>query len=275
MTGDALGIKVSAGRVSPARAFGRLYRKDLEALQFTLVLFSVLIAAWEVFLFTRVPVWEPGLPFGLSLMPLAFIPAGIAWEAVQSYRFEWQSGTVHFLLAAPLPGWMVAASKLAAVLTSFTVQTAVTVAGSLAILATGGAFPAAVQGLLRQVPAGWLAQAVACLAAGYWLAGLFTTVLFQASSVASHLAYRWRLPALVAALLVSCWAVWRLGGLGHFLLGWLPDIRLSAVSIRPDGVSVIPDAFIVDSGPVLGWLAGTALLFAVTAWLVEHAMEVG
>ena len=264
----------SPGRLSPGRAFGQLYRKDLEALQFTLVLFTLLIAAWEVFLLTRVPVWERGLPFALSFVPLAFLPLWLVWDAIQSYRSEWQSGTIHFLLAAPLPGWVPAASKLAAVMTSFTVQVAATVAGSLAIVATGRGLPASVGSSLSAVPTGTLVRLVASLAGGYWFWGLATVVLFQAASAASHLASRWRFLTLIGATVVGWWLLWRLGGLGHFLFGWVPDVGVPLFSIGPDGSHVIPDALLIDSGPVLGWLVGLGLLFAVTAWLLEHALEV-
>lgn len=276
MSGAALqqGAPSGAGRVSRTRAFGRLYRKDLETLQFPVMVQALGVLAWEIFLMTRVGVWEPGLPAALSLMPLGILPIGLVWEAIQSYRAEWQTGSIHFLLACPLPGWLLASAKLAAVMTGFTSLAALTAAGAAAILAAGPGLPPGLATALREVPPGVWLRLAATAAAAYWLAGLATAVVFQAASAASHLAFRWRFPALAAALVVAWWALWRLGGLGHFAFGWLPDLAVPVVQAGPQGARVLTDAVFIDTGVLLGWLGGLALLFAVTGWLVQEVLEV-
>ncbi len=266
--------RTRSGRASWPQAFGRLYRKDLEMMQFSVVLLGLLIVAWEIFLLTRLPVWPPGVPLALSVLPLTVLPVWLIWDAVQSYRAEWQTGTVFFLLAAPVPGWVIAAAKLVALMTGFTALALLTAGGGLAILATGRGLPPAAADLWQEVPQQSLAWMASVGALIYWLSGLGTAVVFQAASAASHLAFRWRFPALVAALVVAWWLLWRLGGVGHYLLGWLPDLPVPVLQVGPDGARVITDAIFLDSGPIVGWLAGLVLLFGVTGWLLQHVLEV-
>ncbi len=261
-------------RASWLQAFARLYRKDLEMMQFSMLLLGLLIAAWEIFLLTRVTVWRPGMPLALSFLPLMFLPVWLIWDAVQSYRAEWQAGTVYFLLAAPVRGWVIAAAKLAALMTSFTALALLTGGGSLAILATGRGLPPSLADVWGQMPRQALVSTTFAGVVAYWLGALGTAVLFQAASAASHLAFRWRFPALVGSVVVAYWLLWRLGGLGHYLLGWLPDLPVPVVQVGPEGIRYVSDAVFLDSGPVVGWLVGLVLLFWLTGWLLQHVLEV-
>ncbi|MBE3599751.1 MAG: hypothetical protein IMX02_13560 [Limnochordaceae bacterium] len=260
--------------VALGRAFRRLYRKDLESLKFTLALFSVLIAAWDGYLLTRVRAWEPGLPLGLSFIPLAFIPFWIIWDAIQSYRSEWHSGTIYFVLSAPVPGWIHALSKLAAVATSFTAQSALALGGTWSIAAATLPRFADVDAWLSQLPSGYTTQVLLGIVAVYWILGVGTILHFQAAYVASQLANRLQLLVLLAALAVEQWVVWRMGGLGHYLFAWVPDFRFTAFNVTPQGVQMLEDFLVVDSGPVLGCAVAEILFFVATAWLLQRAVEV-
>lgn len=259
---------------SLGRAFVQLYRKDLQSLQFTLVLFSVIIASWDAYLLTRVKVWAPGLPFGLSFIPLTFIPLWVIWDAIQSYRSEWHSGSIYFMLSLPVPGWVQALSKLAAVMTSFTVQAALALGGTWALFGATRPYLTDVDVVLRQLPGGFVAQWLAGALALYWLMGLATVLAFQAAYVASQLASRWQFVTLVAAVAVEQWLAFRLGGLGHYLFSWVPDLHVAGFAGGPEGIRILPELVVIDSGPLLGWALTGVLLFFATAWLLQEAVEV-
>lgn len=275
-TGARVPSGVDRPSTSLGRAFAQLYRKDLQQLQFTLVLFSVLIAVWDVFLLTRVQVWESWLALGLSLIPLVFIPLWLIWDAIQSYRAEWHSGSIYFMLGAPVPGWIHALSKLAAVMTSFTVQSALALGGTwlLFTASRGAGMVPEIVPILRQVPGWYLNQGLAALIGVYWLQGLAIALSFQAAYVASQLATRFQFLALLGALVVEQWLAFRAGGLGHYLFSWVPDLHVTGYSFGPQGPRVIPDSLVIDSGPLLGWALAGIILFAVTAWLIQEAVEV-
>lgn len=260
--------------VSLGRALLQLYRKDVQSLQFTLVLFSVMIALWDVYLLTRVKLWAPGMAFGLSFIPLTFIPLWVIWDAIQSYRSEWHSGTIYFMFSAPVPGWLQVLSKLAAVMTSFTVQSALAFTGTWVLFGAARPYLAGAEEVLSQVPGGYLARLVGAALAVYWLSGLATVLGFQAAYVASQLASRWQFPTLLAALAVEQWLAFRIGGLGHYLFAWVPDLAVTGFVRGPDGIHGLPELVVIDSGPLLGWALTGVLLFFTTAWLLQDVVEV-
>jgi len=256
------------------KAFWQLFRKDLQALQFTMVLFSVITLAWDVFLFTRVGKWQEGLPFGLSFIPLAFLQLWVVWDAIQSYRSEWNSGSIYLMLSLPTSGWKLALSKLAAVWTSFTLLSILSLSGAWFILMRETELAHEIMNMLRQVPQGYLLSGAFRLALAYWLSGLATALVVQAAYVTSRLVSRGQFFVLLGALWASAYGLLRLGGLGHYLFGWVPDLQFKALEVGPEQVRVAETFLVVDSGILLGWALGLGLLYILTARLLQQVVEV-
>ncbi|MBE3582747.1 MAG: hypothetical protein IMX01_01385 [Limnochordaceae bacterium] len=280
MTTTAEPAHKATGQVAPARSMSlgrelaQLYRKDLGQLVFTLVLFSVLILAWEVFLFTRIGHWPEGVPFGLSFIPLGFIPLWTVWDAISSYRSEWHNGTVYLMLSLPTAGWKQAASKLAAVMTSFTLQCLLTLGGVWFVMMGEARISEDTLSVLRTIPRHWLASTGLQAGLALWLFGLGLVVLVQAAYVVSRLAQRWQFVAMLGALFAGGWITVRLGGLGHYLFGWVPRLSLTGLAGSPGNFHIVRNAAYVDTGVLIGWGLAGLLFFGLTIWLLQHVVEV-
>lgn len=271
------------------RGFWQLYKKDIESIWLTMAIFTLAIAGWDTFLYTRMGRWPVELAFVLSVIPLGFILLWMIWEAIQSYRHEWQTNGIYTLLSLPQPGWKLALAKLAAVLTSFTLQFAVAFLGVWILFWKAASIPSGMRtfGIPAEMLAGaglsgWLAGLIARLNVIYWVTGLSIIVVVQAAYVISKLATRFQFLMLGAGLVVSHWLLIRIAGLGHYVFGWVPDITFSfpmeviqpahgpeVVLIPPQSVTVF-----LDSGPIAGWVLGLILLFAATARLLQDVIEV-
>jgi hypothetical protein len=256
------------------KAFWQLLRIDLHALQFTMMLFGVITVVWDIFLFTRVGRWEEALPLGLSFIPLSFLPLWIVWDAIQSYRSEWNSGSIYLMLSLPTSGWKLALSKLVAAWISFTLLSVLALPGAWFILMRETGLAGEIMSVVQQVPRGYLLSAAFWLGLGYWLSGLAVAVMVQAAYVTSRLVRRGQFLVLLGALWASAYGLLRLGGLGHYLFAWVPDLQFKPLDIGLEQVRVAEEVLALDSGILLGWVLGLGLLYILTARLLQQVVEV-
>lgn len=256
------------------KAFWKIYRKDLQALQFTMFLFSFITLVWDIFLFTRVGKWQEGLPFGLSFIPLAFLQLWVVWDAIQSYRSEWHGGSIYLMLSLPTSGWKLALSKLAAVWTSFTLLSLLSLSGAWFILMRETGLAHEIVSMLQKVPRGYLLSWAFRLGLAYWLSGLAIALVVQGAYLMGRLASRGQFFVMLGALWASVYALIRLGGAGHFLFGWVPDLQFEALESGAEGARVAGAWMIVDSGVLLGWALGLVLLYVLISRLLQQVVEV-
>lgn len=256
------------------KSFWQIYRKDLQALQFTMFLFSVITVVWDVFLFTRVGRWEEGLPFGLSFIPVGFLQLWVVWDAIQSYRSEWHSGSIYLMLSLPTSGWKQALAKLAAVWTSFTLLSFLSLSGGWFILMRETDLAHEIVNVLQQVPRGYLFSWAIRLGLAYWLSGLATALVVQTAYVVSRLVSRGQFFVMLGALWASLYGLLRLGGFGHYLFAWVPDLQFEALELGAEGARLGGTWMAIDSGVLLGWALGLGLLYVLISRLLQQVVEV-
>lgn len=236
------------------KAFSKLIKKDLESMRLTMLLFTLAIVVWNLYLYSKVAQWPTGLAFGLSTLPFGFIILWTLWEAIQVYRYEWQSGGVYTLLSLPQPGWKLALSKLGAVMAVFTLQAlAAFISTWLLLRATllisdsipGMGIPVAM--LTGSGVMAWLIRVSLAVLVIYWFFGLAVTVIAQTAFVISRLADRFQFLLLLAGFVVATTLVNRFTVLGYYLFRWLPDLPVT-----------LPQT-ILNTGGTVGALPGSAL----------------
>jgi hypothetical protein len=259
------------------KAFKALYRKDIEAGRFTLLLFLALGIGWDAFLLTRTGRWQPELVFGLSGIPFALLPFWIWTEAIQQYRSEWHKGTIYLLLSQPVPGWKQALSKLLALLTGTLALGTASSVGMFLCFWTQPSMRRVFQTLRPSIPPhvwGWAVWMLFVLA--FW--GLVTTaavvLIIQASYLLGRLVRRGGFVVMLMGLLGTTWTLIKMGALGHYVLGWLPYFNVPFASGNSMVMTVVRNAVFIETGVIAGLLIGVGLLYALISWLWQSVLEV-
>lgn len=253
------------GGIRMKGAFWRLLKKEIRQGAPAAVVIAAVVVAWHMFLYTRIGRWPVELVFGLGVLPIGFVPLWLLWRGFAVMRQEWIGNHMHLLLALPVPGWAVAASKAVVVMLE--------AAWFALIIGVGGA----VLGFkVELIPAGvldlrgsWGPYAVAV--AGSLLTPFLWIVMTQLAYVAGRLTARlsWLVSALVFVL--SGWFVLRLGTVLTPLLRWVPALPLTA-DVIVNGV-VVKTGLALDWTPAVGTILGMGGLFWAVSTLLERDVE--
>src|SRR5690554_1576187 len=89
--------------------------------------------------------WKAEMAVMPTILPWGALIFWLVLQAIQMYRQEWQTGGIQLLLALPQPGAKIALAKLAAVLTSFTLNLVVASLGFVWVLRAGSLYSGGVQ----------------------------------------------------------------------------------------------------------------------------------
>ena len=272
------------------RGFGQLYKKDLESIGLMTIILGLGIALWDIYFYTRIGQWKAEIAVMPTILPFGVIIFWLVLQAIQVYRHEWQTGGIQLLLALPQPGRKIALAKLAAVLTSFTLNLVVATLGFVWVLRagtlyTGGVrlFNIAMEAFFQSRAAtGWLLQIALGAWFTYWLAGLSIVVVFQLVYNCSRLTTRLRFLVGLASFFVIQWLIGLVGAIGYYVFSWIPDL---IIQLPMDTLSRLDPAYglaeapvqtakiMIDSGIVLGNLLGVVLLFIITGYLLQEVLE--
>lgn len=237
------------------------------------------IVLWDAFLRSRIGVWAGPrsiLPF--AALPLGVLPLWAVWRMVHGLRRDYATPHAHLLLSLPVPGWQLAGAKLLVVWMELTLYALAIVTGCV-LLARGilfedlsglppGLMEATVRALLRD---GLSAGLIAFLAIPVFLA------LVQLAWVVGRLFPRGQGLVTVLAFLSGGWLLLRAATLAPAVLGWLPHWTLfifpdiTVYGDRPP--SVMLAAVALHPAPFMGIAVAALACFAVTAWLLEHQLE--
>lgn len=272
------------------KGFGQLLKKDLESISLMTIVLSVGILLWDIYFYTRVGEWKAEIAIMPTLLPFGVIVFWLVLQAIQVYRYEWQTGGIHLLLALPQPGSKIALAKLTAVLTGFTLNLIISSLGFIWVLRAGSLqsggvrlFNIAMEAFFQSREASsWLIKIALGSGFTYWLMGLGLVVIFQLVYNCSRLTTRLRFLVGLASFFVIQWLIGLCGSIGYYVFSWVPDliIRVPMDTLsRLDpayGVALAPvqtAKILIDSGILLGNALGMVLVFLVTGYLLQNVLE--
>ena len=273
------------------RGFGQLFKKDLESISLMTVILGIGILLWDTYFYTRIGEWKAEVAIIPTMLPFGVIMFWLVLQAIQVYRHEWQTGGIHLLLALPQPGSKIALAKLAAVLTSFTLNLLVATFGFVWVLRAGSLhsggvrlFNVAMEAFFQSREASsWLIKIALWSAFAYWLIGVGTVMIFQLVYNCSRLTARLRFLVGLASFFVIQWLFGLCGSIGYYVFSRVPDL---VIRVPIDTLSRLDSAYgmaqapvqtakiLINSGILLGNALGMVLVFLVTGYLLQNVLEV-
>lgn len=237
------------------------------------------IILWEAFLRSRVGVWGgPRSILPLALLPLGVLPLWALWRMVHGLRQDYATPHAHLLLSLPVPGWQLASAKLFVVWMELTLY-ALVIGAACVFLARGASFdelsglpPALMHATERALSRSGLSTVLI----GFFSIPVLLT-LVQLAWVVGRLFPRGRGLITILAFLSGGWLLLRAAALAPTVLGWLPHVPLFIlpdITVHGQGVSsAVLVAVALHPAPFLGVGVAALACFAVTAWLLEHQLE--
>lgn len=249
--------------------FLRLLRKDLEASRWPVGILSGLILLFMLFVRYKISTgWAVESAMITLALPLLFFAPWFVWQSFQTLRSEWKEDTVYTLLVLPVPGWYITLAKLVGLFVEYTVLLAVTLGGASLIL--GRIF---LELTPPTVPIAWIIRngfIVYLISLGI----LASVVIFiQLAFVVSKMVGRFQGLVALWVLVLANWLVGQMGMLLEPLFRWIPPIPLEQV-FRLEQIGLELQRFDYYPAPKIGIWLGTILLFILTAWLMEHYVEI-
>ncbi len=239
---------------------------------------------WLVYLSYR---YHPGIIFVPAAFILVFLLFYPAIYILKSLAWEWKI-TPHLWLHCPQPGWLLLAAKLAIALLQMLVITIITAALLLLTLSVcptpeemGGMVLSSLIPLMVEI--GFYA-AVFTFAASIYI-GSWATLISVTTALAGNILGRFRWLAGIATFFVATVGLGKLHETGFYKLitHWGP------LNIQPRNFPDVPGVFSMHLSTDMGgqmnlvrFYAGevffcfllTAALFALSAWLIDHKVEV-
>ena len=210
-------------------------KKDLMSLRGEAILLTGIILLWDVFLHTRIGLWDPWLVFPLGWLPLTFVPLWIAWTSVHLYHQEWSANTHYLMLSLPVRAWCITLSKLAAIIIGALGYSVVIAVGGLTLLSRAGGSIGELKAFLDALPGGWLIVTAVQMGAVALLGSLFLGVITQFAYLFSRLFERFQWLLMAWTWILSFWMWDRFESFVGPLLGWLPDFTIRSVEARQPG----------------------------------------
>lgn len=247
------------------RSWWSLYKKDLSAKLFFMLVVVLLVTGWQFFLFYKLDNL-PEVSFGLSFLPFAFFPFLILWLGYSSFKQEWKDNTIYFLLSLPRTGWQLTLSKLAAGMTFyFSVSIYTTILIYFFHRNRIGKF-------LVDLPELPLTRIITWIVIIYIMYGLTIYILIQFSQLVSQFYDRFQGFISLLVFLISSHITFRGGSILAPLFKWAPDIPIESISEFYGQVNVY--TIYLGTGPLIGSLVVLVLFFMAGSWLLENQLEV-
>lgn len=248
-------------------AFWRLVQKEIRQAAPMAAIVAGVVIAWHLFLSTRFGKWPSEGIIGLSALPLGFIPLWILWRSFATMRQEWTGNHMYLLLSLPVPGWYLASAKVIIVVVEAAFYTVVVGSGMLILTLSSGLL----DGILAEAIVRPTWGPVLVMVAISVLSPLSWIVVTQFSYVAGRLTSKLSGLVSVIVFVLSGWFIVRMGTVLTPLLGWVPDLRLSA-DVLVDGV-VVKNGWQLDVTPAIGAALAIAGLFWLGGYLLERDVE--
>lgn len=252
--------------IRPRRPYWALLKKEIVQALPMFVIFVVVIAGWQGFLFTRIGSWPAELVFGLSFLPSGAVPFWLLWRGYSSLRQEWTGNHMHALLALPVPAWYFLSTKAIVIIVETSTYVWLTLGGGLLLASSVDMFAelAVAFTAIQWNIVGWL-LVYSIFSPAFWI------ILTQFSYISGRLASRWQGVVSGVVFVLSMWFCFRLGGLLVPLLKWLPDLPVRGAAVL-DGVPVETTVYVPSVQGVAVFLSAI-LLFWLGCYFIERDVE--
>lgn len=252
------------------RPFLQLILKEAKQALGTALVFTGVLVAILAYFVSRIGVW----PIEFIIMPtvalMGFVPFWALWRTYYSLRQEWTGDHMYLLLALPIPGWYITASKLIVALLELLVYVVLIIGAAFFIFTSsaGGDVTLTLTRILSESAFIWTSLRISLLMLTVLLIGM---IVIQFSHLASRLVSRFRGVMMIALGALSTWAIVRIGGFIQPAFAWLPDVPMDSIYIRNDVVEVTRSY--VGVTPLASSLVVALLLFWLGSYLLERDIE--
>ncbi|HSV31061.1 MAG TPA: hypothetical protein VLH40_03430 [Atribacteraceae bacterium] len=236
-----------------------LWLKELKASRTTFLAITVVIAAWDLFLFTQTNAWSRDLILALSLLPLAVLPFFSLIAGVTTLRREWPNRTRVLSRFLPLQGMTILSIKQIAIFLELLLGAGLIITGATLL---GGTL----------IPPDFTPPLRVLVVVGLALSTLAFACLSQFAYIAGRLCGRFSVLAAVWVFLLSLWGIGRLATLLVPLLTGLPNLALR-ISDPTAADLLTPSVIQIDPAPLFALVVGFLVLFFLGAWLMEHHVQ--
>lgn len=247
-----------------------LYKKELRASRFAVVVFPLAIIAVALlgYLFSnRLPL---GLPAAIVMMPLSVYHFLVIYQGFQTMKSEWNDRTIYLVNSLPVSGTVITSSKLGSIMTAFTINTLLSILCSVLL-----ALPL-IERSGNPIPAGFPWSVMITMGIKiyilFWLFNLSLAVMGQFAYLSGKLVEKFSGLVSVISFAVSFWLIVRLGNLLAYGLEWLPKLRLQGINMSNGLVTVNSAA--MDMSSFVGGFIVIIGLFVISSLLLEHEVEV-
>ncbi|MCK9222634.1 MAG: hypothetical protein M0Q40_08430 [Limnochordia bacterium] len=253
--------------------FCQLLRKELANAKGTMFIVLVVIIAWDLFLASRLNLWDKEAVFGLSWIPLGIMPIWALGAGFMSFRQEWGTNHIYLLQSFPVRGITLAGTKIIAILLQSIVYFSVACLGAF-LLGSGllADFASSIPEAIRDQLLRNYAWTGIWLVVMFWLSMAVLAVLGQSAYLVGRLfeRFQWFFSAWV--LVLNFWMVSRFAALVVGLFGWIPKVRLCLH--RYLSGSLVIEKVNISMAPFAALFLGGFLVFAFGAWLLERRIEI-
>lgn len=254
------------------RAWWELYKKELYSIGFLITVALLLIIGWELFLFYKMDTWGQEMSFGLSFLPLSFLPLLILWLGYNAYRQEWKDDTSYFILSIPRRGWEISLAKLVSAMSFYIAATLVTY---LLIYTFNKGYIYTF--FIDEAPAGFaigsfLKEIIIKSTLVYWVSALIVYIITQFSQLISLYFDRFRGLITIIVFVLSHYVIFRAATILSPLFNWLPDFPVRSYQMKMGLFHEF--TFYLGSGPIIASSVLVIALFFLGSWLVEKQLEV-
>lgn len=247
-------------------------KKELMSLRGDLLLTIGGFLVWEIFLHTRMGLWEPWLPLMLSLAPLFFVPFWMAWNGVNLFHQEWSANTHYLMLSLPVRAWRIWLAKLFALLVSGMSLTAFVAATAFTLAPRALALSPELQAIAGALPPGWLLKISLQVGAALLGSSLVLAIITQFAYLFSRMFERFQWLVMAWTVFLMFWLMERFVGLVEPVLRWLPGLRIHLLELGER--ELVERAVMLDSAPVVATAVFGVLIAMLINVVIEDALEV-
>ena len=251
------------------RSFFELYKKEIRSIAFFLLVSVLIIFAWEMFLLYKSRAWPRGVAFGLSFLPLSFLPLIMLWQGYQSYRKEWKNKTVYMMMSLPRAGWQIGLSKFAASLTYFLAVFFITV---IMIIFVNINDSSVLSMLPSYITPQYIYKSGFLAGIAYILFSMMPYILSQFSSLISRFYSRFRGLISIVVFVLSNYLVYRIASFIAPIFNWVPNIPIEGFSDTMGQVNV--HTIYINSAPLITLFIMYIVVFYIGSLIFEKYLEV-
>ncbi|MGM0438636.1 MAG: ABC transporter permease [Bacillota bacterium] len=249
------------------KSFISLYKKEIRAMFFFVVVSILIVLAWELFLFYKSSVWPSELILGLSFLPTSFFPLIMLWQGYQSYRHEWKDDTIYMLLTLPSPGWKISLAKLAAGFSYY--LTVVLFTALMIFLINDKSF---ISQLPTYISRSYIYKTSLLLGIAYIIFGMTPYILSQFSCLVSRFYSRFKGLVSIVVFILTNYLIYRIASVISPIFNWLPNIPVKGFNVSMGEVTF--QTIYINSAPIVSILLMILFIFFLGSFLLEKYLEV-